>query len=97
MLRQLDKPGSVLAAAAASADNLSLDGENSSDCGVVPSVPFIDRDRDQAIHIDNGGFNLIQDKSVLSGEESSLPVRNRVVMRFLKIKIERLTNLPLYP
>jgi len=77
VLRQLDKPGSVLAAAAASADNLSLDGENSSDCGVVPSVPFIDRDRDQAIHIDNGGFNLIQDKSVLSGEESSLPVRRQ--------------------
>ena len=42
-------------------DNLSMDGENSSDCGVVPSVPFIDRD----INIDNGGFNLLQAKSLI--------------------------------
>ena len=41
------------------------------DCGVA-TVPSVDN-----IHLDNGGFNLIQDKSVLSGEESSLPARRQ--------------------
>ena len=67
VLRQLEKPPSILAGA----DSLSLDGENSSDCGVVPSI-----DRDQ-LHLDTGGFNLLADKSVLSGEESSLPGRRQ--------------------
>ena len=67
VLRQLEKPPSMLAGS----DSLSLDGENSSDCGVVPSL-----DRDQ-LHLDTGGFNLLADKSVLSGEESSLPGRRQ--------------------
>jgi len=70
VLRELEKPQNLLA----SSDNLSLDGENSSDCGVVPSVPSIEREQMQ---IDTGGFNLVQDKSVLGGEESSLPARRQ--------------------
>ena len=70
VLRQLEKPPSILAGA----DSLSLDGENSSDCGVVPSIPSMDRDQ---LHLDTGGFNLLADKSVLSGEESSLPGRRQ--------------------
>ena len=65
VLRQLEKPN------ISGSDSLSLDGENSSDCGVVPSI-----DRDQ-LHLDTGGFNLLTDKSVLSGEESSLPGRRQ--------------------
>eukprot|EP00090_Calanus_glacialis_P003071 TRINITY_DN12219_c0_g1_i1.p1 TRINITY_DN12219_c0_g1~~TRINITY_DN12219_c0_g1_i1.p1 ORF type:complete len:658 (+),score=217.02 TRINITY_DN12219_c0_g1_i1:40-1974(+) len=70
VLRELEKPQNLLA----SSDNLSLDGENSSDCGVVPSVPSIEREQMQ---IDTGGFNLVQDKTVLGGEESSLPARRQ--------------------
>ena len=53
VLRQLEKPGSCILAAAG--EQLGLeDGENSSDCGVVPSI-----DRE---HLDTGGFNLLADK-----------------------------------
>ena len=50
VLRQLEKPATILSGS----DSLSLDGENSSDCGVVPSI-----DRE---HLDTGGFNLLADK-----------------------------------
>merc|ERR1719334_2267362 len=70
VLRELEKPQNMLV----SSDNLSLDGENSSDCGVVPSVPSIEREQ---LQIDTGGFNLMQDKTLLGGEESSLPARRQ--------------------
>lgn len=68
VLRQLEmRPGGRLLGAAGD----SLDGENSLDCGVVPSI-----DTAHA-QMDTGGFNLLQDKSVLSGEDSSLPGRRQ--------------------
>ena len=58
VLRQLEKPGSCILAAAG--EQLGLeDGENSSDCGVVPSI-----DRE---HLDTGGFNLLADKVGYTG------------------------------
>ena len=92
VLRELEKPQNLLA----SADNLSIDGENSSDCGVVPSVPSLEREQ---IQIDTGGFNLVQDKTVLGGEESSLPARRQrmhhhfsdLVSCYTGARIEQLT------
>jgi len=92
VLRELEKPQNLLA----SPDNLSLDGENSSDCGVVPSVPSLEREQ---IQIDTGGFNLVQDKTVLGGEESSLPARRQrmhhhfsdLVSCYTGARIEQLT------
>merc|ERR1719323_1726802 len=63
VLRKLEKPGV--------SDGLdTVDGENSSDCGVVPQL-----DKDQLL--DTGGFNLITDKSLLSCEQRSLPARRQ--------------------
>jgi len=92
VLRELEKPQNILV----SSDSLSLDGENSSDCGVVPSVPNIDREQ---IQIDTGGFNLLQDKTVLGGEESSLPARRQrmhhhfsdLVSCYTGVRIQQLT------
>jgi len=92
VLRELEKPHNLLA----TPDNLSLDGENSSDCGVVPSVPSIEREHMQ---LDTGGFNLVQDKTVLGGEESSLPARRQrmhhhfsdLVSCYTGARIEQLT------
>ena len=70
VLRKLEKPGGLLAAAVGGDTLDNLDGENSSDCGVVPQL-------DKDTLMDTGGFNLLTDKSVLAGEESSLPVRRQ--------------------
>jgi len=70
ILRELEKPQNLLG----TSDHLSLDGENSSDCGVVPTVPSIEREH---LQLDTGGFNLVQNKVLLGGEESSLPARRK--------------------
>lgn len=64
VLRELESPRKVTESI-----GLSMDGENSSDTSVVPTL------EDRTEPRDLGGFNLLADKAALASDEASLPHR----------------------